>query len=412
MPYTALVGLQWGDEGKGKVCHWLAGRFHAVARFQGGANAGHTVVVDGEKFVLHLLPSGVLREGVVGLVGPGVAVDPEVLLEEVRLVEKHSGSLEGRLLVDPRAHLVLPVHKAEDRWLSERLGTTARGIGPSYRDRHQRVGVRVGDLLDPEGLERAVDDLLRFANVVLGGLYGKPPFSKAEILIWARKFTGELVKYVGDVPKFLWENREKEILFEGAQGALLDVDFGTYPYVTSSHTISGAASVGLGVPPWSISKVIGVAKAYNTRVGKGPFPTELKDELGELLRERGGEFGATTGRARRCGWLDLVALRYAVQLNGVHELVLTKLDVLSGLREVKAAVAYEIDGERTEDWPPEAHRLLRARPVYESFDGWGDLRDGLPPEAERFVKFVEDYVGVKVRAVSVGPDAEDMIEFG
>ncbi len=410
MPYTALVGLQWGDEGKGKVCDWLAAQNDGVVRFQGGANAGHTVVVDGEHFVLHLLPTGILREGVVGLIGPGVAVDPDTLLEEVRLVEKYSGPLEGRLFVDPRAHLVLPVHKAEDRWLSERLGTTARGIGPCYRDRHQRVGVRVGDILDPQALERSLTEALRFSNVVLGGLYGKPPFSKAELLIWTRRFTGELAKFIGDVPKFLWENEDKKILLEGAQGTLLDVDFGTYPFVTSSHTIAGAASVGLGIPPWKINRVIGVAKAYNTRVGKGPFPTELKDEIGQFLRERGKEFGATTGRPRRCGWLDLVALRYAVRLNGVHELVLTKLDVLTGLREVKVAVAYEIDGQRTEDFPAEAHALWRAEPVYVTLDGWKTLGPELSPEAREFISLIEDYTGVRISFVSVGPDRKDMVE--
>jgi len=413
MPFTVLVGLQWGDEGKGKIADYLSGEFNIVARFQGGANAGHTVNVGKKNYVLHLLPTGLLRQGMKGGVGAGVAIDLEALCAEIKVVEKASGPLRDRLIVDERAQLVLPFHKLEDRRLEEsektaRIGTTQRGIGPSYRDRYARYGVRIGLLRDEELLTKAIERSLSFNNPLLESMFGQARFSTNEVIDAVVPPGKEILPYLGDLSGFLWEHRNEKILLEGAQGTLLDIDFGTYPFVTSSHCIAGAASVGAGIPPYLINRVIGVTKAYTTRVGEGPFPTEMEEELNCEIREKGAEYGAATGRPRRCGWLDLVALRYAVRLNGATELMMTKLDVLSGLPEVQAAVAYETPSGKSRDFP--LYGLESVKPVYRLMRGWGIFTgERIPHEALEFIKMVEEEVGVPVTLLSYGGDRAEVI---
>jgi len=394
MGYTAIVGLQWGDEGKGKVVDFLSKDFYAVVRFQGGANAGHTVYLEEKPYVFHLLPSGLLRKDVKGVIGAGVLIDPDVLLDEIAWVEEKLGPLKGRFFIDGRAHVVLPHHKEEDRWEEEGrggIGTTKRGIGPAYRDLYARFGIRLIELLGKSKL-KALDRVITFNNQILGGRYGKPPISKETVISRLEKFIEVISPYVTNVPYFLskWDKEGKEILLEGAQGALLDIFYGTYPFVTSSHTISGGGSVGAGIPPQRIKRVIGVSKAYTTRVGGGPFPTELKDERGEWIRKKGNEYGATTGRPRRCGWLDLVALKYTTLLNGVTEVVITKLDVLSGLEKLKVAVSYGLNGKKTEEFPMEAIELGKVIPEYVELEGWNeeDIKDRIEGNALKYIRFV------------------------
>jgi adenylosuccinate synthase len=415
--YTAVVGLQWGDEGKGKVVDHLAADFDIIARFQGGANAGHTIVVDGKKHALHLLPSGLIRPDKIGVIGAGVVLDTEILLKEIRDMAAISGPLEGRFLIDGRAHVVMPYHKLEDQWEETLkgglLGTTKMGIGQAYRDRYARFGLRLIDLADRELLRKRLENALSFNNQIIGARYGKPPLDLETLLEELLKFYEQVKPYVSDVARYLNEaHREgRKILLEGAQAALLDVVFGSYPFVTSSHTVAGGASVGLGIPPGSIETVVGVCKAYSTRVGKGPFPTELDDETGKHLREQGLEFGTTTGRPRRCGWLDLVYARYSAALSGVTGLALTKLDVLSGVREIKVATRYRMDGEET-DWPPmDLACLGRCEPVYETLPGFDDLgdpkkRSDLPEAARSYLTFIEDHIGVRIDWISIGRERE------
>ncbi len=413
MPFTVLVGLQWGDEGKGKIADYLSGEFGIVARFQGGANAGHTVNIGKKNYVLHLLPTGLLRQGTKGGIGAGVAVDLEALCAEIKMVEKASGPLRDRLIIDERAQLVLPFHKLEDRMLEEsektsKIGTTQRGIGPSYRDRYARYGVRIGLLRDQGLLEKAIERSLSFNNPLLETMFGQPSLSIQEVIDSLMPFKNDIQPYLGDLSGFLWEHRNEKILLEGAQGTLLDVDFGTYPFVTSSHCIAGAAAVGLGIPPYMINRVIGVTKAYTTRVGEGPFPTEMDEEMDAHIREKGGEYGAATGRPRRCGWLDLPALRYAVRLNGATEIMMTKLDILSGLPEVQVAVAYETPSGKTRDFP--LYGLESAKPIYKSMKGWGIFTgERIPHEALEFIKMVEEEVGVPVTLLSYGGDRAEVI---
>ncbi len=414
MSYTAVVGLQWGDEGKGRIVDYLAETHSAVARFQGGANAGHTVSLNGEDHVFHLIPSGMLRKDVVGLIGAGTVIDLEVLVEEIERIERLTGvSSEGRLFIDGRASIVMPYHKSEDQWeevYQGGIGTTKRGIGPTYRDRYARIGLTVSDLFSDD-LRSKVEKALDFNNQILGSRYGKPPFSVGKMLDFLAQFRDKIGPFVADVPAVLKELEDQghDILLEGAQGTYLDIFFGTYPFVTSSHTIAGGASVGLGIGPNRIQRIVGVTKAYTTRVGKGPFPTELNDEMGEIIRKNGNEFGATTGRPRRCGWLDLVALRYAVILNGVTELAITKIDVLSGLEEIKVAVAYELDGETLKYPPITLSDWARVKPVYRTFKGWEKFWGTiLPVEAEEFVEYIESELSVKATLVSTGKDRDSM----
>ncbi len=416
---TAVVGLQWGDEGKGKVVDFLAGDFDIVVRFQGGNNAGHTVIVDGEEFVFHLIPSGILRRDKVGAVGAGVVIDIDTLLDEIDLIREKTGSVEGRLLIDARAHITLPYHKDEDSLeeiKGKGIGTTRRGIGPTYRDKYWRIGLRMMDLLDIERARDRIEKALFYNNHLLKISGGSREYSLDYILDLLENWGKKLEGFIGDVALLLNKGIAdgRRILLEGAQGTFLDVSFGTYPYVTSSHTISGGATIGTGIPPTSISRIIGISKAYTTRVGKGPFPTELKDDLGNHLRERGGEYGATTGRPRRCGWLDLVMLKYSVMINGVTEIVITKLDVLDGLPEVMVATSYRLpDGSIVKDMPIS---LEGVEPVYETLPGWDRTggsrkKEDLPPEARAYIEFIEDFLGVKVSFVSVGKERSEILSF-
>ncbi len=410
-----VVGAQWGDEGKGKVVDFLSERADVVVRYQGGANAGHTVVVDGAEFRLNLVPSGLLR-GKTSVVGNGVVVDPAQLLREMTALEA-AGFDVSRLFVSDAAHLILPYHRLLDRAEEERrgdrrLGTTGRGIGPAYRDKSARHGVRVGDLFEPEVFRRRLGDLLEHANHVLERVYNREAVDADAVVAEYLALGERLRPHVRDTALLVNDaiDRGERVLFEGAQGTLLDLDHGTYPYVTSSHPVAGGACIGAGVGPTRIGRVLAVVKAYCTRVGDGPFPTEEAGPVGDRLRERGREYGTTTGRPRRCGWLDLPALRYAVRVSGVTGFALTKLDTLTGFDPLRVAVAYELDGERLTEWPRHAHLLERCRPVYVDLPGWhediGGARrlEDLPREARAFLDLIEEATGVPLDLISVGPD--------
>ncbi len=413
MPYTVIVGLQWGDEGKGKIVDAITPQFAWVVRFQGGANAGHTVLVQGEKMIFHLLPSGVLRESVRCGIGPGVVVDPEVFRREVEEVEQRGIRLQGRLFVDARAHLVLPHHRWEDHFEEEKgqgVGSTRRGIGPAYRDRSARMGIPLRVLFDPPPRrERFLERFFAWNEEILAARYGKPPLDRDRVMHELMTFRDWVAPFVADVSReVLQAHREgAEILLEGAQGSGLDLTFGTYPYVTSSHTVAGGATVGLGVPPQAITRVIGVMKAYTTRVGKGPFPTEIRDSRAEWLRERGGEYGSTTGRPRRCGWLDLPLLRYMIHLNGVTEIALTKLDVLVGMGEVPVGVAWKL-GEQRWTWPPVG--LLNLEEVEVEYETWPVPEDLDDAAHSPYVLNLEKELEVPIRWVSTGQSREALIE--
>jgi adenylosuccinate synthase len=420
---VVAVGAQWGDEGKGKVVDWLAPRADLVVRFHGGNNAGHTLVVDGQKTVLHVVPAGVLNPGTINLIGPGVVVDPEVLLQEIDALTARGVLRDpSRVRVSGRAHVILAWHKSLDKAREEAaragaIGTTGRGIGPTYEDKVARRGVRVADLLDPPSLREAIARLAAAKNFELTQLYGWPAIDTdalvAQCIEWGRR----LSPYVDHTGRILDRalRAGKSVLFEGAQGTFLDVDHGTYPYVTSSNCVAGAACAGAGVGPTRIGYVLGITKAYTTRVGGGPFPTEETGAAGESLRAAGEEFGATTGRPRRCGWLDVVMLREAVTVNGLSGLAMNKLDVLSGLAEVPVATAYRIDGKLSHEFPMTLGELSRAEPVYETCPGWsGDLSgarrfEDLPETARRYVDRVEALVGVPVELLSVGPGRDETI---
>jgi len=417
------VGAQWGDEGKGKIVDWLATRADVVARFQGGNNAGHTLVVNGEQTVLHLVPAGVLRPGTLNLIGPGVVVDPRALIDELdKLVARGILQDPARVRVSGRAHVILDFHIALDKAREETrkqsaIGTTGRGIGPTYEDKVARRGIRIADLLDPASLREAIARLAREKNFELTQVHHWAPVDVDAVYADACEFGRKLAPYVDHTGRLLVRALEegKNVLFEGAQGTFLDVDHGTYPYVTSSNCVAGAACTGSGVGPTAIDHVLGISKAYTTRVGGGPFPTEDTGAAGERLRELGSEFGATTGRPRRCGWLDLVMLREAATVNGLTGLVINKLDILSGLSEVPIAVAYKIDGKHTDEFPMTLGELSRAEPVYEAVPGWdADLSgvrrlEDLPDAARRYVERIEALVEVPVEVVSVGPGRDQTI---
>ena len=423
MATLVAVGAQWGDEGKGKIVDWLATRADVVARFQGGNNAGHTLVVDGEQTVLHLVPAGVLRPGTLNLIGPGVVVDPRVLLEELdKLVARGILQDPARVRVSGRAHVILDWNIALDKAREETrkesaIGTTGRGIGPTYEDKVARRGIRVADLLDPASLRDSVDRIVREKNFELTQVHHWAPVDADAIYESACEYGRKLAPYVDHTGRLLRRalDEGKNVLFEGAQGTFLDVDHGTYPYVTSSNCVAGAACTGSGVGPTAIDHVLGISKAYTTRVGGGPFPTEDTGAAGERLRELGSEFGATTGRPRRCGWLDIVMLREAATVNGLTGLVINKLDILSGLAEVPIAVAYTIDGKRTDEFPMTLGELSRAEPVYQAMPGWdGDLSgarlvEDLPAAARRYVECIESLVEVPVEVLSVGPGRDQTI---
>lgn len=417
---TVVVGLQWGDEGKGKVIDYLSDQYDIVVRFQGGANAGHTVYYQNQSLIFHLLPSGLHHENKIGVIGPGVVLDPDQILHELQHIEKITGSVRERILIDPRCPVVLPVHKAIDGWEEELkggFGTTKKGIGPTYRDHYTRIGLRVADTLNPDLLKTRLKLTLEFNNQILGARYGKPPFLFDDVYPKLLEWGKNIKPMVHDTHKFLIEqfNTHKSILFEGAQGALLDIFFGTYPYVTSSHTLSSGALIGLGIPPQYVDQIIGVAKAYTTRVGKGPFPTEIHDETAKRLREQGNEYGATTGRPRRCGWLDLVLLKYAISLNGVTCIALTKVDVLSGFQSVKVATEYKLGSKKLKYPPPNTSDLDHVEPVYQEFPGWSEITqphsiDDLPNELKRYIRFIEDYTKTKIGYISYGKQTSEIIE--
>jgi len=414
----AVLGMQWGDEGKGKIVHLLARDADIVVRFNGGANAGHTLVDRGVKFGTHLIPAGAFYPGIVSVLAAGMAIDLNVLREEFAAIAAHVGA-PPQLLIAENAHLVLPYHRIiEDlEGTGERIGTTRRGIGPAYRDKAARIGVRVGDLLEPEVLTERLDrrlSLLRREHPHSEEIAGMTGKGLAESLL---SLAEPFLASIGDASRLIAEGLAagKEVLFEGAQGALLDLDHGTYPYVTSSSTTFAGLGNAVGIPTLDIAERIGVVKAYSTRVGAGPFPTELDDEIGGLIRDRGGEYGVTTGRPRRCGWLDLVALRYARELNDPTAIALTKLDVLTGIEELKVCIAYRLDGRAVERFPRSATELDRCVPVYESIPGWDEAIagvrafDDLPPEARRYVGLIEEGCGAPARLVSVGPAPEETI---
>jgi adenylosuccinate synthase len=415
MPATVVVGLQWGDEGKGKAIDLLAGAGAWVVRYQGGDNAGHTIVVGDETFKLHLVPSGVLHPDVTPIIAHGVVVNPQVLLDEIAMLEGR-GISTARLRVSAGAHLILPYHPALDAAMETHLGTdgigtTRRGIGPAYADRAMRTGLRMGDLLDNARLRHKLEEIVPVKNALLG-VYGAKPFEVGELYEQACAQGAQLRPLIADTDLLVQDALADgvQVFFEGAQGTLLDLDGGTYPFVTSSHPTAGGACVGAGIGPRQIGSVIGVMKAYATRVGSGPFPTELHDPIGSHMVDRGHEYGTTTGRRRRCGWFDAVPLRRAVELNSVSEIMLNKVDILSGLGEVRICVAYEIDGRRVTDWPLDAEELDRALPIYETFAGWQEdlsaarsLGD-LPVRALRFVDALERLANVPITIVSVGPE--------
>ena len=422
MPAIVLIGAQWGDEGKGKATDLLGEQAQWVVRYQGGNNAGHTVVLpDGQDFALHLIPSGILTPGVTNVIGNGVVVDPGVLLEELAGLEER-GVDTSRLLLSADAHLIMPYHVAIDR-VTERylgkkqIGTTGRGIGPCYQDKIARVGVRMQDLLDEKILRQKVEAALDIKNQILVKVYNRRAIDAEEVvdtvLGQAEKFAGRIADSKLLINKAL--ERGETVLLEGSQGTLLDVDHGTYPFVTSSNPTAGGASAGSGVGPTKINAVIGILKAYTTRVGAGPFPTELTDEAGENLRKQGGEFGVTTGRSRRTGWFDAVIARYATRVNGITDYFLTKLDVLSGLESIPICVGYDVDGERVEDMPMTQTGVHHAVPVYEEMPGWWeDLSDcrtfeDLPANARAYIERIEELSGARVSAIGVGPGRDQTI---
>jgi adenylosuccinate synthase len=421
VPVTVVVGAQWGDEGKGKIVDVLARDADIVARYQGGANAGHTVTYRGQRLVLHLIPSGILHPHVRCVIGNGVVIDPVAFREEVQMLEGLGLETRGRLYVSNRAHLIMPYHKlldhVQEQTSPQPIGTTGRGIGPAYIDKFRRTGIRIVDLLYREVFAAKLRANLQEKNTLLRTLYNAEELDVEAIVQEYLDFDAFIDPYVTDTAALLAEalQQGKRIIAEGAQGALLDIDHGTYPYVTSSNPTSGGACTGLGIPPTAITAILGVAKAYTTRVGHGPFPTEQPGELGERLRRLGGEFGATTGRPRRCGWLDLVALRYSVMVNGITELALTKLDVLSSFAEIPVCVGYRIGEKRLRFFPPDCPTLERVEPEYVVFPGWQRPLNGidrvelLPAAARRYIGFIEDFLGIPVRMLSLGPDREETL---
>ena len=421
MPAIVLVGAQWGDEGKGKVTDLLGSSVDYCVRYQGGNNAGHTVVVDGESYAVHLLPSGVITPGCVPMIGNGVVVDPSVLMDEIAMLEARGVSCE-RLLISANAHLIAPYHstidKVTERFLGKnQIGTTGRGIGPTYADKVNRVGVRVQDLFDPGILRQKVEGALVQKNHLLVKVYNRRAIGVDEIVEGFLRFTDALRPYVTDTSAVINSALDdgKVVLLEGAQATMLDVDHGTYPFVTSSNPTAGGACIGAGVGPTRIDRVIGVLKAYTTRVGAGPFPTELHDADGEHLRKVGGEYGVTTGRARRCGWFDAVIAKYSTRINGFTDYFITKLDVLSGFERVPICVGYDIDGKRYDEMPMTQTDFHHARPVFEYLDGWWEDISGcrsfedLPKAAQAYIKTLEELIGAPVSGIGVGPGRDEVI---
>ncbi len=421
MPAIVLLGAQWGDEGKGKATDLLGDKVKYVVRYQGGNNAGHTVVIGNDKYALHLLPSGILTPSCIPVIGNGVVIDPAVLLEEIRGLNER-GVDTSKLKISTNAHLITPYHRTIDK-VSERflgkskIGTTGRGIGPAYADKINRIGIRIQDLFDPSILRQKLEGALRDKNQVLIKVFNRKGIEVDDVLAEYLEYAEILKPYVTDTSLLLNQALDKGevVLLEGSQGTLLDVDHGTYPFVTSSNPTAGGASTGSGIGPTKISRVIGIVKAYTTRVGSGPFPTELFDEDGEKLRSIGGEFGTTTGRSRRTGWYDALIARYAVRINGLTDFFLTKLDVLTGWEKIPVCVAYEIDGKRVEELPSSQTDFHHAKPIYEYLPGWSEdisgakeLKD-LPTNARAYVKYLEEISGAPMSAIGVGPGRDQTI---
>ncbi|MDP6356411.1 MAG: adenylosuccinate synthase [Planctomycetota bacterium] len=419
---VCVIGLQWGDEGKGKIVDLLAEGVDLVVRFQGGSNAGHTVVIEGDEYILHLLPTGLLRQQTDCVLGNGMVIDPVQFADEIDELKRDGVDVSERLFVSNRAQIVMPYHKQLDAAMEKArgessIGTTLRGIGPCYLDKVARNGVRAGDLINPAAFRAVLERNLPYVNRLLHKGYGEPEVLVDEVIEEYTPLAGRMEPFVVDTAIYL--NREidsgKSVMFEGAQGSLLDVDFGTYPFVTSSNTSAAAASIGTGVPPSKIQNVIGVLKAYTTRVGAGPFPTELLDNTGETLRSVGGEFGATTGRPRRCGWFDAVITRYTSMISGVTGVAITKLDVLDKFEALQVCVAYDLDGQRIDEVPADAESLAACTPIYEEFPGWQTETSGmtqysqLPDNAKSYIETLSRLVNVPIEVVSVGKDRRNSI---
>lgn len=422
MSICIVVGTHWGDEGKGRIVDYLSHGADIVVRAQGGSNAGHTVMVGEKKYIFHLIPSGILFPEKICILGDGMVIDPASFLEEIRLLEREGILCAGRLFVSEKAHLVMPYHRLFDNLYEhfrgeKKIGTTGQGIGPAYEDKVARFGIRVVDLLHPEIFAAKLKVNLEYKNRILEKVFSHPPLSYEAIVKEYLEYAEHLKPYVRDTSYFLYEawRAGKRIIIEGAQGTMLDLDHGTYPFVTSSYPVASGALLGAGIGPVEDIEVLGVCKAYTSRVGEGPFPTELSDDTGRYLRERGGEYGATTGRPRRCGWLDGVVLKYAARVNNMTSLALTKLDVLGGLPKVKWCYAYEVKGELLEEFPMDPALWPLCRPVYREFEGWDErisearsYRD-LPGSVRVFVESLEDFLGIPVVLLSVGPRRDDTI---
>ncbi|MHB8841498.1 MAG: adenylosuccinate synthase [Candidatus Aquicultor sp.] len=421
MPATIIIGTQWGDEGKGKVTDWLANDMDMIVRYQGGHNAGHTVIAEGHELKLHLLPSGILRPHVVSVIASGLVIDPQALIMELELLQD-IGLSEPNLVVSTNAHLIMPYHRALDQASevklgSSKIGTTGLGIGPAYTDKASRVGLRMQDLMDMKIFREKLEAALNFKNQVLTKIYDVDPLDIEQIMDEYRLHAERLKGLIGDTSRVINEALDggKNVLFEGAQGMMLDLDHGTYPFVTSSSPIAGGACVGAGVSPMRINRIIGIVKAYTTRVGAGPFPTELEDETGETMRSVGSEYGTTTGRARRCGWFDGVIAKYAARINGLTGIALTKLDVLSGFETIKVCVGYEHEGKLYDQMPCHQSIFHKCTPVYEEVEGWNtdisgaDSYEKLPKAAQDYIVRLEEMTGVPIEMISVGPSRTQTI---
>jgi adenylosuccinate synthase len=420
MPVDIIVGAQWGDEGKGKVVDLLSEQADIVARYQGGANAGHTVCIGEKQFVLHLIPSGIFHEHITCVIGNGVVIDPTALMDEIAQLAGAGVDITGRLLISHNAHLIMPYHKQLDvirEQSTHRIGTTGRGIGPSYIDKFMRIGIRIVDLLDRDTLAQKIRVNIDEKNQLLTKVYGETQIDVDRIINEYQEFDKRIDEYVTDTALYLHNalKQEKSIIAEGAQGALLDVDHGTYPFVTSSNPTSGGACTGLGIPPTAVRSIAGITKAYCTRVGNGPFPTELEDDTGEKMRTVGNEFGATTGRPRRCGWFDAVALRYSAMVNGIEKIAVTKLDVLDTFEEINVCTGYEFEGRRLKTFPTDVASLDRITPVYERFEGWNTPLSTLtsfsqlPSNARVYLETLAALTGTRLWIVSVGPRRDQTI---
>lgn len=422
MPVNIIVGSQWGDEGKGKIVDLFSKDADIVARYQGGANAGHTIVIEGKQYILHLIPSGILNPHTKCIIGNGLVIDPVELMNEIKMLEDNGISVNDRLFISHKAHLIMPYHKLLDKAVEEAktkkaIGTTGRGIGPAYIDKARRAGIRIVDLLDRKTFEEKLRKNIETENNVLKKIYGYDELDVDRIVDTYLNFDKDVDPYITDTTLLINQAIKKgeNILIEGAQGALLDIDHGTYPFVTSSNPTSGGACTGLGIPPTSIDKIIGITKAYCTRVGNGPFPTELFDSTGDELRKIGAEFGATTGRPRRCGWLDLVALKYSVMINGIDEIALTKIDVLDDFDEIKVCTEYKQNGKILKNFPVDIKAFENITCVYKSLKGWKKQIKGidnfskLPTELKDYIKLIEDQTEARITTISTSPDRTDTL---